>query len=84
MELPQDVLLLIKEYSMPLTRPDWRTLHIMTNLHFYSQLIQLRDYWYSQDTFTCRRQRNYQLLKCDRLVRCYILRYRLCYLASMD
>ena len=29
MELPIDILLLIKEYSMPLTRSDWRTLHIM-------------------------------------------------------
>ena len=83
MELPQDVLLLIKEYSMPQTRPDWRTLHIMTNLHFYSQLTQLRDYWYSQDTFSLRRKRNYQALKCDRLVRCYILRYKLCYLADI-
>jgi hypothetical protein len=30
MELPDDVLQIIKEYSMPLTRPDWRTLHKMT------------------------------------------------------
>jgi hypothetical protein len=29
MELPDDVLRLIKEYSMPITRPDWRTLHKM-------------------------------------------------------
>ena len=29
MELPEDVLVNIKEYSMPLTRPDWRTLHKM-------------------------------------------------------
>jgi hypothetical protein len=30
MELPDDVIHLIKEYSMPNTRPDWRTLHKMT------------------------------------------------------
>lgn len=29
MELPDDVLRIIKEYSKPLTRPDWRTLHKM-------------------------------------------------------
>jgi len=28
--LPDDVIKIIKEYSMPLTRPDWRTLHKMT------------------------------------------------------
>ena len=30
MELPQDLLPLIKEFSMPITRPDWRSIHIMT------------------------------------------------------
>ena len=30
MELPEDIVLLIKEYSMPLTWPDWRTLHRFT------------------------------------------------------
>ena len=30
MELPVDIQRLIKEHSMPITRPDWRTLHIMT------------------------------------------------------
>jgi hypothetical protein len=29
--LPERALLLIREYSKPLTRPDWRTLHKMTN-----------------------------------------------------
>ena len=27
MELPDDLLLLIHEFSRPVTRPDWRTLH---------------------------------------------------------
>jgi len=41
MELPEDVLRIIREYSKPLTRPDWRTLHKMTNdsylVDFYEQ-----------------------------------------------
>ena len=35
MELPHDIVMLIKDYSRPLTRPDWRTLHKMTNLSFH-------------------------------------------------
>jgi hypothetical protein len=35
MELPDDVLSIIKEFSRPITRPDWRTLHKMTHIHFY-------------------------------------------------
>jgi hypothetical protein len=27
MELPQDVIQIIHEFSKPVTRPDWRTLH---------------------------------------------------------
>jgi len=29
MELPEDVLRLVKDFSMPITRPDWRTLNVM-------------------------------------------------------
>jgi len=29
MEFPDDILRLIKEYSRPISRPDWRTLHKM-------------------------------------------------------
>jgi hypothetical protein len=29
MYLPDDVIRIIKDYSMPLTRPDWKTLHKM-------------------------------------------------------
>ena len=32
MELPVDVLHLIKEYAKPVTRSDWRTLHKMTEV----------------------------------------------------
>ena len=31
MALPHNVLCLIREYSKPLTRPDWRTLHHLSN-----------------------------------------------------
>jgi hypothetical protein len=34
MELPEDVLILIKEYSKPATNPKWRTLRIMPNITF--------------------------------------------------
>jgi len=34
MEIPDDVIPLIKEYSMPITRPDWRHLHRMNNQLF--------------------------------------------------
>lgn len=35
MELPHDVLSLVRDFSQPLTRPDWRTLHRMPNLDFH-------------------------------------------------
>jgi hypothetical protein len=39
MELPDDILRLIREYSRPVTRPDWRTLHKMTDDEFYRRLL---------------------------------------------
>jgi len=48
MELPDDVLHIIKEYSMPITRPDWRTLHRMTYetllVDFYYEIIKRTRY----------------------------------------
>ncbi len=35
MELPNDVLVVIKEFSRPRTRPDWRGLHLMTSYRFH-------------------------------------------------
>jgi len=37
-ELPDDVLHLIKQFSQPLTRPDWRTLHKLTEFNLHLQL----------------------------------------------
>ena len=34
--LPERALLLIREYSKPLTRPDWRILHKLTNYALYT------------------------------------------------
>ena len=39
--LPDDVLQIIKQYSKPLTRPDWRQLHVMCDFKF---LIGLKKY----------------------------------------
>jgi hypothetical protein len=38
MELPEDVLAIIKEYARPVTRPDWRTLHILPNKIYRREL----------------------------------------------
>jgi hypothetical protein len=38
MELPSDILSIIKEYARPITRPDWRYLHKMTECSFYTGL----------------------------------------------
>jgi len=39
MELPDDVLQIIKEYSKPITRPDWRRVHKMTDDELYRRLL---------------------------------------------
>jgi len=39
LELPDDIMRIIKEYAMPLTRPDWRNLHIMPQDDYHSLLL---------------------------------------------
>ena len=39
MELPEDVLDIIKNFSQPITRPDWRTLHKMTSYKFHRAIL---------------------------------------------
>ena len=39
MELPPEIVSIIKEYSMPLTKANWRTLHKMTESQFHGVLI---------------------------------------------
>jgi hypothetical protein len=43
MELPSDVLIIIKDFSRPMTRPDWRRVHRMTHANFYKD-IQANSY----------------------------------------
>ena len=38
LELPDDVLQIIHQFSRPITRPDWRTLHKLTEFKLHLQL----------------------------------------------
>jgi hypothetical protein len=38
MELPDDVLKIIREYSKPVTHPNWRLLSIMPSFHFHASI----------------------------------------------
>jgi len=40
MELPDDILQIIKDFSQPLTRPDWRSLHVMPHEQFILSAAQ--------------------------------------------
>ena len=40
MNLPYDVVVIIKEFSMPVTRPGWRTLHKMSSYTFHSAILK--------------------------------------------
>ncbi len=42
MQLPDDVLSIIREYSKPMTRPDWRTLKPLSGHLLYINLNYLR------------------------------------------
>ena len=35
MEFPDEIVSIIKEFSMPITRPDWKTLHRMPHHTFH-------------------------------------------------
>ena len=37
MELPDDIVQIIREYSKPLTRPDWRTMHLMKAIRLHNE-----------------------------------------------
>ena len=40
MELPDDVLSVIRDYSRAVTRPDWRSLHRMPSYRFHLDVAQ--------------------------------------------
>ena len=81
MELPDDVISLIKEYSMPISRPDWRKLRIMTNQRYYLELMKLKESWWTRDKLIHRRM---GALPYDKLMRLYILRYRIYLLSEFE
>lgn len=80
MELPEDITNIINEYSKPITRPDWRTLHIMPNQRFYLELMKLKDEWWRRDKLMYR----IRPPKYDKLMRCYIMRYRIHLMAEFE
>ena len=43
MELPDDVLQIIREYSKPLTRPDWRTLNRLPIHKLYQEIMKKKN-----------------------------------------
>ena len=40
--LDKKILKLISEFSKPLTRPNWKTLHLLTNYQYYRELYKIR------------------------------------------
>ena len=67
MELPEDVLCIIKEYAKPCTRPNWRTLHRMTIQSFYYNICNCRIHIVE----TIREEANQQWLKHWKLQDCH-------------
>ena len=51
MELPNDILQIIKEYSMPITRPNWRSLRLMTSERFHLSVAQTINRTFPQSVF---------------------------------
>jgi hypothetical protein len=51
LELPDDVLQIIKEFSHPLTRPDWRSLHLMPSVSFHMLAAQAINRTFPQSVF---------------------------------
>lgn len=67
MELPDDIIRLIKEYSMPVTRPDWRTLHRMTNEEYLADYR--KEYQQRLNYINNHPERHLDVLLFERLVR---------------
>jgi hypothetical protein len=45
MELPDDVLTIVRDFSRPVTRPDWRTLRRMTSFRFHHAIATSLNRW---------------------------------------
>ena len=39
MELPDDVLSIVRDFARPITRPDWRHIHRMPSLQFHLDFV---------------------------------------------
>lgn len=48
MYLPDDVVKIIKEYARPLTCPNWRSIHKMTEENY---LVEFHDQYYARLTY---------------------------------
>ena len=44
MELPEDVIAIIRDFSRPITRPDWRILHRLTSLQLHLDIARQVDW----------------------------------------
>ena len=58
MEFPDDILQIIKEYAMSVTRPDWRSLHRMPSLRFHMSVAQTINTTFPQSVFEMANQNN--------------------------
>ena len=65
MELPDDVLRLIKEYSMPLTRPDWRYLRLMDDYIFHLDIL---DTFNRKDKCVINRFIAHRMMQCTKYI----------------
>ena len=68
MELPDDVINVIRDFTRPLTRPNWRTLRKMTNLDFHLAIAR-------EMNFTCPKV-IYRLILRPQTELVYDLRYK--------
>ena len=61
MELPDDLLHIVRDFSRPVTRPDWRTLKHMTATMFHQSIQETYNQCYLPviDTFVHRYDQHY-------------------------
>jgi len=73
MELPEDVLQIIKEYSRPLTRPDWKKMHHMPEFTYC--VLLAKDYNKSGNKIFKQildKNRKYKYIYCTKNINPYI------------
>jgi hypothetical protein len=68
MELPEDVIRLIRDFSQPITRSNWRTLHRMTDEQFHMDAMKrFNKQFYDElhSPFNCIVHYRYMVFKAD-------------------